>query len=86
MTAKMKVNLDWLFTPKQLSVKHNVYLSGGISKAIANNVLNELRNVFGLDFQFDKHNSFQFTFRDYRWLKSCRLLGISILKDGSSQF
>ncbi|MCT3565302.1 PBSX family phage terminase large subunit [Levilactobacillus brevis] len=48
---------------KQLGVAHPLYILAGVSsKSIYNNILVELANTFGLQFQFDKHNSFQIKF------------------------
>lgn len=44
-------------------VSHPLYILGGVSsKTIQNNVLNEITNTFGLEFHFDKHNSFNIQF------------------------
>nr|WP_204120295.1 PBSX family phage terminase large subunit [Levilactobacillus wangkuiensis] len=48
---------------KQLGVAHPLYILAGVSsKSIYNNILIELANTFGLQFKFDKHNSFQIKF------------------------
>ena len=48
---------------KRENVRHPMYILAGVSsKSIANNVLNEIANTFGLTFKFDKHNSFTFEF------------------------
>lgn len=42
---------------------HPLYILAGVSsKSIYNNVLTEIANTFGLEFKFDKHNSFQVKF------------------------
>lgn len=44
-------------------VKYPMYILAGVSsKSIANNILNEIANTFGLTFKFDKHNSFKIKF------------------------
>ena len=50
---------------KNQGIAHPLYILAGVSsKSIYNNVLTEITNTFGLDFKFDKHNSFQLKFND----------------------
>lgn len=44
-------------------VSHPLYILAGVSsKTIQNNILNEITNTFGIEFHFDKHNSFNIQF------------------------
>lgn len=44
-------------------ITHPQYILAGVSsKTIQNNVLNEITNTFGIEFHFDKHNSFNIQF------------------------
>lgn len=48
---------------KSLGKRHPQYILAGVSsKSIEDNILNELAEVFGLTFKFDKYNSFKIQF------------------------
>lgn len=44
-------------------IEHPLYILAGVSsKSIYNNVITEMMNTFGVEFKFDKHNSFKIKF------------------------
>ena len=58
-----------LYHAAQIAKAHNIakplyILAGASSKSIETNVLTEIFNTFGIEFHFDKHNSFQYKFRN----------------------